>query len=125
MSLLSEIFAVKTLNPGDALGYGGTFVADRTMRVGLVAIGYADGYPRGVPTGTPVAIDGNASRIVGRVSMDMLNVDLTHLPQAGIGSQVELWGRQVDINQVAHHANTIAYELLCNVKRVPRIYTDQ
>ena len=125
MSLLSEIFAVKTLQPGEALGYGGTFVADRPTRVGLVAIGYADGYPRVVPTGTPVAIDGNLSRIVGRVSMDMLNVDLTNLPEAGIGSQVELWGRQVDINQVAQCANTIAYELLCNVKRVPRVYSDQ
>lgn len=125
MSLLSEIFAIKTLQPGEALGYGGTFVADRPTRVGLVAIGYADGYPRVVPTGTPVAIDGKLSRIVGRVSMDMLNVDLTNLPETGIGSQVELWGRQVDINQVAHCANTIAYELLCNVKRVPRVYSDQ
>lgn len=125
MSLLSEVFAVKTLQPGEALGYGGTFVAERPTRVGLVAIGYADGYPRVVPTGTPVAIDGKPSRIVGRVSMDMLNVDLTHLPGAGIGSQVELWGPQVDINQVAQCANTIAYELLCNVKRVPRIYLNQ
>lgn len=122
MSLHSEVFAVKTLQPGEALGYGGTFVADRATRVGLVAIGYADGYPRGVPTGTPVSIDGNPSRIVGRVSMDMLNVDLTHLPESGVGSQVELWGRLVDINQVAQCAGTIAYELLCNVKRVPRVY---
>jgi alanine racemase len=93
--------------------------------VGLVAIGYADGYPRGVPTGTPVAIDGKPSRIVGRVSMDMLNVDLTELPHAGLGSQVELWGRSVDINDIAQRANTIAYELLCNVKRVPREYIDK
>ena len=124
MTLQSEVFAVKTLQPGEALGYGGTFVAERPTRVGLVAMGYADGYPRGVPAGTPVAIDGKPSRIIGRVSMDMLNVDLTELPQAGLGSKVELWGRCVDINDVAQRANTIAYELLCNVKRVPREYID-
>jgi alanine racemase len=125
MTLQSEVFAVKTLQPGEALGYGGTFVADRPTRVGLVAMGYADGYPRGVPTGTPVAIDGKPSRIVGRVSMDMLNVDLTELPEAGLGSRVELWGRHVDINDIAQRANTIAYELLCNVKRVPREYLNK
>lgn len=123
MCLQSEVFAVKTLQPGEALGYGGTFIAEQPTRVGLVAIGYADGYPRSAPTGTPVAIDGQPSRLVGRVSMDMLNVDLTTLPEAGIGSRVELWGRQIDINTVAQCANTIAYELLCNVKRVQRIYT--
>lgn len=123
MSLQSEVFAVKTLQPGEALGYGGTFIAEQPTRVGLVALGYADGYPRSAPTGTPVAIDGQPARLVGRVSMDMLNVDLTALPEAGIGSQVELWGRQIDINTVAQRANTIAYELLCNVKRVQRIYT--
>ena len=125
MTLQSEVFAVKMLQPGEALGYGGTFIAERPTRVGLVAIGYADGYPRGVPTGTPVAIDGKPSRIVGRISMDMLNVDLTQLPEAGLGSRVELWGQSVDINDVAQHANTIAYELLCNVKRVPRVYIDK
>ena len=123
MCLQSEVFAVKTLQPGEALGYGGTFIAERPTRVGLVALGYADGYPRSAPTGTPVAIDGQPSRLIGRVSMDMLNVDLTSLPEAGIGSRVELWGRQIDINTVAQYANTIAYELLCNVKRVQRIYT--
>ena len=122
MCLESEVFAVKTLQPGEALGYGGTFIAEYPTRVGLVAIGYADGYPRGAPTGTPVAIDGQLSRLVGRVSMDMLNVDLTALPETGIGSRVELWGHQIDINTVAQGANTIAYELLCNVKRVQRVY---
>lgn len=125
MTLQSEVFAVRTIQPGEALGYGGTFVADRPTRVGLVAIGYADGYPRGATTGTPLTVDGHASRIIGRVSMDMLTVDLTDLPTSGIGSTVELWGRQVDINQVAQRANTIAYELLCNVKRVQRVYTGQ
>jgi len=109
MTLQSEVFAIKTIQPGEALGYGGTFVAERPTRVGLVALGYADGYPRSVPTGTPVTIDSHPSRIIGRVSMDMLTVDLTDLPQCGMGSTVELWGKQVDINQVAQCANTIAY----------------
>lgn len=122
MTLRSQVFAERRLCAGEALGYGAAFVADRDTRVGLVAIGYADGYPRRAPTGTPVAIDGQISRIVGRVSMDMLTVDLTDLPAAGIGSTVELWGAQVDVNAVAQAAGTIAYELLCNVKRVPREY---
>lgn len=125
MTLESEVFAIKNLQPGEALGYGGTFVAQQPTRVGLVALGYADGYPRVVPTGTPVAIDGKLSRIIGRVSMDMLTVDLTEIPCAGIGSLVELWGTQIDVNDIAQRAGTIAYELLCNVKRVRRVYNNE
>lgn len=124
MTLASEVFAVRTLQPGEALGYGGGYVAQRPTRVGLVAMGYADGYPRTTPAGTPVAVDGQATQLIGRVSMDMLTVDLTDLPAAGMGSAVELWGPQVDVNAVARAAGTIAYELLCNVKRVPLRYTD-
>ena len=123
MSLQSRIIHVRTLQPGDALGYGATFVATKPTRVGLVAIGYADGYPRMAPTGTPVLVGGMPSRTVGRVSMDMMTVDLTDLPETGIGSVVELWGRNINVNRVAQAAGTISYELLCNVKRVPRIYT--
>jgi alanine racemase len=123
MRLESEVFAVRDLLPGDALGYGASFVADRPMRIGLVAMGYADGYPRSAGTGTPVLVAGHRSRIVGRVSMDMLTVDLTGLPDCGIGCPVELWGRGVHINEVAARANTISYELLCNVKRVRKVYT--
>lgn len=122
MSLESQVFATRILQPGEALGYGARFTAEQPTRVGLVAIGYADGYPRTAPNGTPVAVDGQAARLIGRVSMDMLTVDLSGLPDAGIGSQVQLWGAQVDINQVAAAAGTISYELLCNVKRVPLIY---
>ncbi|MBP3981336.1 alanine racemase [Acidovorax sp. JG5] len=122
MALQSRVFAERWLAPGAPLGYGGGFVAERRTRVGLVAIGYADGYPRTAPTGTAVAVDGQITRLIGRVSMDMLTVDLTDLPEAGIGSEVELWGATVDVNQVAASAGTIAYELLCNVKRVPRVY---
>ncbi|MCB1907185.1 MAG: alanine racemase [Rhodocyclaceae bacterium] len=117
MTLESRIIAVRDLHPGDAVGYGARFVADAPRRIGLVAIGYADGYPRAVPDGTPVAVDGRPSRILGRVSMDMLTVDLQGL-DVGQGSTVELWGGQVAVNRIAEAAGTIAYELLCNVKRV-------
>ncbi len=122
MTLESQVFAVRTLQPGDALGYGGRFVAEHPVRIGLVAVGYADGYPRIAPTGTPVTVDGRPSRLVGRVSMDMLTVDLSALPETGIGSRVELWGKQVSVNDVARAAGTLSYELLCNVKRVPLVY---
>jgi alanine racemase len=89
-----------------------------------VACGYADGYPRVAPTGTPVAVDGKLTRLIGRVSMDMLMVDLTDLPDSGLGSHVELWGDQVSVSEIASRAGTIAYELLCNVKRVRFEYTD-
>jgi alanine racemase len=118
MTLESAVMAVREIAPGEALGYDGRFVAARPTRVGLVAMGYADGYPRVVPDGTPVAVEGRASRIIGRVSMDMLTIDLTELPDAGLGSRVELWGNQVPVNRIAQAAGTISYELLCNVKRV-------
>ena len=124
MRLHSKIFAVRDLAAGAPLGYGGRFVAPRPTRVGLVACGYADGYPRTAPDGTPVAIDGKPTVLIGRVSMDMLTVDLTDLPEAGIGSTVELWGATVSVDEVARRAGTVAYELLCNVKRVPLTYVD-
>lgn len=124
MTLESAIMNVRNLAPGEALGYGGRFVAEAPTRVGLVAMGYADGYPRITPTGTPVAVDGQLTRVIGRVSMDMMTVDLTDLPTAHIGSPVELWGRTVSVNTVAQAAGTIAYELLCNVKRARREYID-
>ena len=122
MQLTSEVFNLRTIGAGEALGYGGSFVAERPTRVGLVAMGYADGYPRRAHTGTPVAVGGHLTRIIGRVAMDMLTVDLTDLPEVGVGAPVELWGRQVSVNSVAAAAGTIAYELLCNVKRVRRVY---
>ncbi|MHB1372705.1 MAG: alanine racemase [Thauera sp.] len=118
MTLESAVMAVREIAPGEALGYGGRFVAERPTRVGLVAMGYADGYPRTVPDGTPVTVDGRPGRLIGRVSMDMLTIDLTDLVGTGVGSRVELWGRQVAVNRIAAAAGTIAYELLCNVKRV-------
>ena len=124
MTLESAVMALREIAAGQALGYGGRFVAARNTLVGLVAMGYADGYPRAVANGTPVTVDDRPAAIIGRVSMDMLTVDLTDLPDTGIGSRVELWGRQVPVNRVAQAAGTIAYELLCNVKRVRFSYSD-
>jgi len=118
MTLKSCVFAERWIDPGESVGYGGTFVAERPMRIGLVALGYADGYPRNVPTGTPVAVDGLMSRTIGRVSMDMLAIDLTECPNSATGAEVELWGPRVSVAKVAAAAGTIPYELLCNVKRV-------
>lgn len=122
MTLQSTVFAERWLEPGEPIGYGARFVTNAKTRVGLVALGYADGYPRQVPSGTPVAVDGALTTIIGRVSMDMITIDLTPLPQAGIGSKVEFWGKQIDVNVIAQAAGTISYELLCNVKRVPKEY---
>lgn len=120
MTLASEIIAVQQLSVGDSLGYGHRFTAERPTRVGIVACGYADGYPRHAPNGTPVAVAGSLTRTIGRVSMDMLYVDLTDIPEADIGSQVELWGRQVPVDAVAEACGTVGYELLCALApRVP------
>ncbi|MGA7595131.1 MAG: alanine racemase [Gallionella sp.] len=124
MQLESVIISVRDVPAGEPVGYGCTFVAERSTRVGVVACGYADGYPRNASTGTPVAVDGRLTRLIGRVSMDMLTVDLTDLPEAGMGSLVELWGDQVPVSEVASRAGTIAYELLCNVKRARFEYSD-
>ena len=125
MTLQSKIIGVRELPAGEPVGYAARFVAERPTRVGVVAMGYADGYPRHAPTGTPVAVDGQLTRIIGRVSMDMLTVDLTDLPQAGLGSRVELWGAQVLASDVAAQAQTIPYQIFCNLRRVPRLYSGQ
>ena len=120
MSLVSEIIAVQNLKQGDAVGYGGTFVADQEMRIGIVACGYADGYPRHAGTGTPILVQGRRTRTLGRVSMDMLFADLTDIPEAGIGSPVTLWGEGMPVEEVARAAGTISYELLtARAERVP------
>jgi alanine racemase len=123
MTLESSVICVRELPAGEPVGYGGAFVADRDMRIGVVAMGYADGYPRQAPTGTPVMIDGHRSQLLGRVSMDMLCVDLTDVPGAGLGSRVELWGKNVLASDVAASAGTIPYQIFCNLKRVPRLYS--
>lgn len=120
MTLRSNIIAVQNISAGEGVGYGYRYRAPQSQRIGVVACGYADGYPRHAPTGTPVWVDGVLTRLVGAVSMDMITVDLTPCPQAGIGSQVELWGDQVKIDQVAKAAGTVGYELMCALApRVP------
>lgn len=122
MRLQSRIFATRVLAAGEPLGYGARFVAERPTRVGVVAIGYADGYPQFAPNGTPVLIGGRPGRVIGRVSMDMLTVDLNDQPGADVGTPVELWGQAPRADVLAAHCQTSAYRLLCGLKRVPRQY---
>ncbi|HSR02679.1 MAG TPA: alanine racemase [Methylophilaceae bacterium] len=120
MQFTSEILAIQLLAKGESVGYGATFTAKKDMRIGVVACGYADGYPRHAPTGTPIAVKGIKTRTVGRVSMDMLFCDLTDIPEADVGSSVELWGNMVPVDAVAEASGTVGYELLCAVApRVP------
>lgn len=120
MTLESQVIAVRELGVGDHVGYGCLFCADRPMRVGVVACGYADGYPRHAPTGTPILVGGRRTRTLGRVSMDKLCVDLTDLPNVGVGEEVILWGQGLAADEVASAAGTISYELFCALaKRVP------
>ncbi len=125
MTLRSRVLAVQALQPGATVGYGSSYSAAAPMRIGIVACGYADGYPRHAGSGTPVLVDGARSVTVGRVSMDMLAVDLTALPQADAGSEVTLWGhgpqgQVLAIDEVAQSAGTIGYELMCALaRRVP------
>lgn len=120
MSLTSSIIGTQTLAVGDRVGYGATFCAEKPMRIGIVACGYADGYPRHAPTGTPVWVHGQRSRLVGRISMDMLAIDLSGIDHATLGSPVELWGKHLSIDEVANAAGTISYELMCAIaQRVP------
>ena len=127
MTLRSRLIATQQLQAGDRVGYGGNFVAERPTPIGVVACGYADGYPRAAPTGTPVLVDGVRTRTLGRVSMDMITVDLTPVPQAGPGAEVTLWGcgpggDVLSIDEVAHSAGTIGYELMCALApRVPAV----
>lgn len=119
MTLTSEIIGVQDIEAGDAVGYGSRFVATQPMKIGVVACGYADGYPRHAPTGTPILVDGVKTRMVGQVSMDMITVDLSAIPGAGVGSPVVLWGKGMPIDEVAQAAGTVGYELMCAV--APRV----
>ena len=131
MTLAAKIIGTQDLKTGDSVGYGSGFTAERPMQIGIVACGYADGYPRCAPTGTPVLVHGIRTRTVGRVSMDMIAVDLSLVQQAGVeagfGSDVTLWGRDrhgavLPIDEVAHAAGTVGYELMCALApRVPAL----
>lgn len=125
MTLKSKVIATRWVELGESVGYGGRFVAARRTRVGTVAMGYADGYPRQAVEGTPIIVHGQRTQLIGRVSMDMLTVDLTNLPEANVGSEVELWGEKISANEVAVYCDTIAYHLFTGVtNRVPRKYIE-
>jgi alanine racemase len=119
MTLSSEVIGIQQLVAGDTVGYGSRFEAPGPMTVGVVACGYADGYPRHAESGTPVLVDGVRTRMVGRVSMDMMTVDLTPIANARVGSKVTLWGDGLPIDEVAQAAGTIGYELMCAL--APRV----
>ena len=130
MTLASRIIGVQQLQAGDTVGYGSRFTAQGPLGIGVVACGYADGYPRHCDTGTPVLVNGVRTRTIGRVSMDMLAVDLTPVPGAGLGAEVTLWGRAANgavlpIDEVAQAGGTIGYELMCALApRVPVVVQD-
>jgi alanine racemase len=120
MTLGSELIATQHLQPGARVGYGFSYEATDEMTVGVVACGYADGYPRHAPSGTPVLVNGKRTRTVGRVSMDMITVDISDIPEAHIGTPVTLWGEGLSADEVAAAAGTLSYELLCALApRVP------
>jgi alanine racemase len=120
MSLATEVLAVQPLAVGATVGYGSRWRAERPTRIGVLACGYADGYPRVAPDGTPVWVGGRRVPLVGRVSMDLLTVDLTDVPQVDVGARAELWGEQVTVDEVAEACGTVGYELLCALaRRVP------
>lgn len=125
MTFSSQIIGIQQLSAGESVGYGGAFVASKPTKVGVVACGYADGYPRHAGEQTPVAVNGIRTRVLGRVSMDMLCVDLTDIGAVNVGMPVELWGEHVSVDDVARSAGTIGYELLSGLtRRVPLVYAN-
>lgn len=115
MSMNTELIAIRQLDKGEAVGYGGNWTAPQAMHIGIAAIGYGDGYPRHAPNATPVLVKGSLAPLAGRVSMDMIAVDLRALPDAAVGDAVQLWGQALPVERVAEAAATIPYELLCGV----------
>ncbi len=114
MSLRAPIISIKQCRQGDQIGYGSSYTCEQDMRIGVIAIGYADGYPRAINSPTNVSINGNLAAIVGRISMDMITIDISHL-DVNVGDEVELWGDDISVSDVATAANTISYELLCGI----------
>ena len=119
MRLATRLIAVRSLRRGDRVSYGGAYVCPEDMPVGVAAIGYGDGYPRQAPAGTPVLVNGRRAPLVGRVSMDMISIDLRGLPATAVGDPVTLWGEGLPVDEIAERAGTIPYELLCQV--TPRV----
>jgi alanine racemase len=125
MTLRSQIVAIRSVEANDTVGYAASYTASRTHRVGVVACGYGDGYPRHAPNGTPVLVDGRKARIAGRVSMDLITVDLSEVPDAHVGSPVVLWGEGLPVDDVAAAASTVGYELLCALAPRVRVHATE
>ena len=117
MRFATRVIALRVVRPGDCVGYGGTWTAQRPSRIAVAAAGYGDGYPRAAANGTPVAVNSGHAALAGRPSMDMLTIDVTDVPGVAVGDDVELWGESVPVERVAEHAGTIAYELTCRIGR--------
>lgn len=117
MTLRTEVIAVKMVRAGETVGYGGSWTAPRDTRIAVVAAGYGDGYPRNTAAGAPVQVGGRRAPLVGRVSMDMITVDVTDLPVVAVGDPVVLWGSEIPVEEIAAHAGAIAWDLLCSVSQ--------
>jgi alanine racemase len=115
MTLRTRLIAIRHLHKGDMIGYGSTFVCPEDMTVGVAAIGYGDGYPRHAPNGTPVLVNGQRAALAGRVSMDMLTIDLRRIDNPRVGDPVVLWGEGLPAEEIATAAGTITYELFCRL----------
>lgn len=125
MSLQSAVISIRCISSGESVGYTANWTAKRDSTIATITVGYGDGYPRHAPNGTPVLINGVRCPLVGRVSMDMITVDVTDLDLVSIGDKVVLWGPELPVNEIAHHCDTIGYELLTRMpSRVPRIYVN-
>ena len=120
MSLSSALISIKSFKEGHSIGYGNRFTCEKDMKIGVVAIGYADGYPRSAKDGTPVYVNGIKTRVAGKVSMDMITIDLTDVPEPKIGDRVELFGDNISIDEVADYCNTISYEIFTQISK--RVY---
>jgi alanine racemase len=125
MEFSAEVIAMREIPTGDSVGYGGRWRAERPSRIATIAAGYGDGYPRQAPDGTPVRIGSQCSPLAGRVSMDMITVDVTDNPEAVVGARAVLWGDDPGVDEIALSSGTIGYELLAGMpKRVPRVLMD-
>lgn len=124
MTLTTRLIAIRQVAQGEAVGYGGRFVAPEAMPIGVAAIGYGDGYPRHAPDGTPILVNGQRAAVIGRVSMDLVTIDLRGITTQ-VGDEIECWGTQLPIDEVAASSGTISYELMCQMSgRVHRMVTD-
>jgi alanine racemase len=124
MTLATHLVAVNRVRAGDSIGYAATWTAPEDMAIGVAAIGYGDGYPRAAPSGTPALVGHARAAIAGRVSMDLVTIDLRTAPDAKVGDPVVLWGPNLPVEEIARHAGTISYELTCGVTRRVRFVED-